>query len=101
MTITDADICVIWASDGVWEFVSSREAAHLAAACQDATQACRVLTDVATERWAEHEPDVSDDISCVVVFFNGKAGRTAAAASAAAAPAPAASSGAIGEVASG
>ena len=33
------------------------------------SEACKALTDCAKAKWEQNEPDVSDDISCVVVFF--------------------------------
>jgi serine/threonine protein phosphatase PrpC len=67
--ITPDDLFAIWASDGIWEFISSQKAAEIVSKCKDAPEACRVLTDAATQCWAENETDVSDDISCVIVFF--------------------------------
>jgi serine/threonine protein phosphatase PrpC len=69
VSITPDDQFVIWASDGIWEFISSQKAAEIVSQCQDAPEACRVLTDAAKECWAVNEPEVSDDISCVIVFF--------------------------------
>ena len=69
--ITGDDAFVIWASDGVWEFISSQEAVDIVRRCVDATAACRALTEAAKTCWEENEPDVSDDISCVVVFLSG------------------------------
>jgi serine/threonine protein phosphatase PrpC len=67
--ITVDDMFAIWASDGVWEFITSQKAAEIVSQCQDAPEACKVLTDEAKLCWAENEPEVSDDISCVIVFF--------------------------------
>jgi hypothetical protein len=33
------------------------------------SEACKTLTDIAKAQWELNEPDVSDDISCVIVFF--------------------------------
>lgn len=71
VTITDADICSIWASDGLWEFVSSQEAAQVIASCQNATDAAKALAAFAAQRWESNEPDVSDDISVVVIYYQG------------------------------
>jgi len=70
VTLTPDDRFFILASDGVWEFIESQEAAEIVAACPDATTACARLTQLATQRWIADEDDVADDISCIVVFLN-------------------------------
>jgi serine/threonine protein phosphatase PrpC len=67
--ITPDSLFVIWASDGVWEFIDSQAAVDAVSKCKDAPEACKVLTDLAKTQWEVNEPDVSDDISCVIVFF--------------------------------
>lgn len=69
--ITPADALAIWASDGVWEFISSQDAVSTVADCADAAAAAQLLVALAQEQWARNEADVSDDISCAVVFFSG------------------------------
>lgn len=91
--ITSADVLAIWASDGVWEFISSQEAVSAVADCPDAAAAAQLLVALAQEQWATNEADVSDDISCAVVFFSGHAGEGACAATGVAADAEAAASG--------
>ena len=49
-----------------------------------------MLTEVAKARWEENEPDVSDDISCVIVFFQTPSDRAADDVAAASAARPAA-----------
>lgn len=71
--ITADDALAIWASDGVWEFISSQDAVTAAAGCADAAAAAQLLVALAQEQWAHNEADVSDDISCAVVFFSGRA----------------------------
>jgi serine/threonine protein phosphatase PrpC len=75
--ITPADAFVIWASDGVWEFIESQDAVDLVAPCADAAEACRLLTKAARHAWAVNEPDVSDDISCVIAIFRSGGGGAA------------------------
>eukprot|EP00892_Ulva_mutabilis_P005829 jgi/Ulvmu1/3618/UM017_0030.1 len=70
--ITPDDVLAIWASDGVWEFISSQEAVTAVAGCADAAAAAQLLVALAQEQWAQNEADVSDDISCAVVFFSGR-----------------------------
>jgi len=78
--ITSADVLAIWASDGVWEFISSQDAVSAVADCPDAAAAAQLLVALAQEQWATHEADVSDDISCAVVFFSGHTGEVGSAA---------------------
>ncbi len=60
------------ASDGVWEFVGSDEAAALVGAQLDqggpeaCADACRALVDLAAQRWRDAEDLYRDDITCVV-----------------------------------
>jgi len=68
--ITTADQCLILASDGVWEFISSQEAVDI---CYEhrhnATDACRVLISKATSAWWKQEGYYRDDITAIVVFL--------------------------------
>lgn len=65
--VQPTDEYAIWATDGVWEFVSNQEAADIIMNAKgDLTKACQVLVDEATHRWRERE-EVIDDITCVVV----------------------------------
>jgi len=58
------------ASDGVWEFISSQEAAEIIGRFpEDATRGCEELVRLAKERWREHEGDNRDDITCIVAFL--------------------------------
>lgn len=66
------DEFVIFATDGVWEFVSSQLAVDVVAKVladtnQNATQACQALIELAAERWHEEEGDYRDDITALVV----------------------------------
>ena len=70
-TIQPDDEFVIFATDGVWEFISSQEAVgvvgtHLSQ-YDDATKACQALMELAAERWHEEEGDYRDDITALVV----------------------------------
>ena len=61
------------ASDGIWEFIQSKNAVDL---CKDlvqkddATGACRELILEAAAKWNEEEGDYRDDITCMVVRVN-------------------------------
>ena len=43
LDLTPRDRLLVLASDGVWEFVSSREAVEIAARCATAEEACRAV----------------------------------------------------------
>ena len=66
------DAALVAASDGVWEFVGSDEAAALVGAQLDqggpeaCADACRALVDLAAQRWRDAEGLYRDDITCVV-----------------------------------
>jgi len=65
--IQPSDEYAVWATDGVWEFLSNQEVADIVmSAAGDLTKACQLLVDEATRRWRDRE-EVIDDITCVVV----------------------------------
>jgi len=70
-TIEDSDLFVIWASDGVWEFISNDQAVKI---CLDSVLkgdlagAAKLLVAEAHRQWTQQE-DVVDDITVVVVRF--------------------------------
>lgn len=69
-TIVPEDMFCVFASDGVWEFISSQEAIDLVWAHKDdLKQAALVLVDEATKRWKDEE-EVIDDITCTIMQFN-------------------------------
>jgi len=63
------DAFVIFATDGVWEFVSSQEAVEVVAKhlSEGATRACQALIETAAARWHDEEGDYRDDITALVV----------------------------------
>lgn len=65
---TEEDLFIIWASDGVWEFISSKEAVEMVSACESPRLACQKLVRESTRRWKKEE-EVIDDITAVVVFL--------------------------------
>jgi protein phosphatase 2C family protein 2/3 len=67
--ITEEDDFVIFATDGVWEFISSEEAVKVVADNMDrgATKACQSLIETAAAQWHEEEGDYRDDITALVV----------------------------------
>ncbi len=69
-TITNNDVLAVWASDGVWEFISNEEAIAVVWKCRhDLQQAADALVEEAHKRWRKEE-EVVDDITCIVVQFN-------------------------------
>lgn len=64
------DRFIIWATDGVWEFISSQEAVDIVAPYLDKSpvEACGALVREATKRWGEEE-DVVDDTTCIIAFL--------------------------------
>jgi len=65
--VQPADEYAVWATDGVWEFLSNQEVADIImSAGGDLTKACQLLVDEATRRWKDRE-EVIDDITCVIV----------------------------------
>mmetsp|Transcript_37659 Transcript_37659/g.83858 ORF Transcript_37659/g.83858 Transcript_37659/m.83858 type:complete len:441 (+) Transcript_37659:163-1485(+) len=69
MELTPNDRFMVLASDGVWEFISSKEAVEIVAGCETAEESCRQLVDEAYQRWLTEEEGVVDDITAVVVRF--------------------------------
>lgn len=67
--ITPEDDFVIFATDGVWEFVNSQEAVRIVGDNLDrgATRACQALIEVAAAKWHDEEGDYRDDITALVV----------------------------------
>eukprot|EP00301_Raphidiophrys_heterophryoidea_P024913 c8228_g1_i1.p1 GENE.c8228_g1_i1~~c8228_g1_i1.p1 ORF type:complete len:366 (+),score=82.32 c8228_g1_i1:147-1244(+) len=63
------DRFMILASDGVWEFISSKEAVKICAASKCPEDASNALCRLATIRWGEEEEFAVDDITALVVFF--------------------------------
>lgn len=60
---------MILASDGVWEFISSKEAVEIVAQYESVEDSCRMLVEEAYQRWLTEEEGVVDDITAVVVRF--------------------------------
>lgn len=64
------DLFAIWASDGVWEFVSNEEAVSAVAQhLPDLGNATRALVNLSSSLWRQNE-EVIDDITTVIVQFN-------------------------------
>ena len=69
MELAPHDKFIVLASDGVWEFISSKEAVDIVAQYDSAEESCRQLVDEAYQRWLTEEEGVVDDITAVVVKF--------------------------------
>lgn len=68
--LSAAEKCLILASDGVWEFISSQEALDICFKHQhSATAACQALIKQATYKWSAEEGNYRDDITAIVVFL--------------------------------
>jgi serine/threonine protein phosphatase PrpC len=68
--IKDEDVLVVWASDGVWEFISDDQAIKLVWKHKDnLAEAAAQLAEESTKQWRKEE-EVIDDITCVIVQFN-------------------------------
>jgi serine/threonine protein phosphatase PrpC len=67
--ITADDDFVIFATDGVWEFVTSEEAVRVVSENMNrgATRACQALIEAAAAKWHDEEGDYRDDITALVV----------------------------------
>ena len=63
------DRCLILASDGVWEFITSQEAVQIVQKHGSAPAACRALITEATQRWRKEEGNYRDDITAIVVLM--------------------------------
>jgi len=64
------DIFAVWASDGVWEFLSNEQACDIVWKHRGNYKvAAQQLALEASKRWKQEE-EVVDDITCVIVGFN-------------------------------
>lgn len=69
-TIQSNDIFAVWASDGVWEFLSNEEVIGIIWQHRhNLHQAATALVEESVRQWKSQE-EVVDDITCVIVQFN-------------------------------
>lgn len=69
-TIQDNDLFAVWASDGVWEFLSNEEVINIVwANRKDLKTAANKLIEESANQWKMQE-EVIDDITAVIVKFN-------------------------------
>jgi len=65
----DRDLFAIFASDGVWEFLSNKEACDLVWKYgDDMDKAAQELVAESSRKWQEEE-DVIDDITCIITIL--------------------------------
>lgn len=70
-TIDNDDLFIIWASDGVWEFLSDQEAVEIVYKQSSTGMLSKGVTELCREskhRWQQEE-DVIDDITALVLEF--------------------------------
>ena len=68
--ITSEDIFCVWASDGVWEFLSNQQVCSIVWKYQqDLNEAATQLVEESQRQWKKEE-EVVDDITCIIVKFN-------------------------------
>lgn len=70
----------ILASDGIWEFISSQRAVDTVARHDNPYDAAKALVAQAYKLWLQKETR-TDDITCVVIFFDHEQGAAAGSAS--------------------
>ena len=69
--ITENDKFIIIASDGIWEFISSKECVNIVKDYylkKDLKGCLKYLLNESSKRWIKEE-EVIDDITCVLIFF--------------------------------
>lgn len=67
--LSPADKVIVWASDGLWEFISSQEVLDLIAGVDDPKKAVDILVAEANTRWMKEE-QVIDDTTVIVAFLD-------------------------------
>ncbi len=70
VTLVPEDKVMVWASDGLWEFMSNQEVIDMIVACgDDPRKAVDALAAEAGNRWMAHE-SVIDDTTIIVAFLD-------------------------------
>lgn len=63
------DLFAIFATDGVWEFLSSQEAVDIVSTARTPADGARALVAASRARWAVEEEGAVDDVTAVIVQF--------------------------------
>ncbi|CAA7399881.1 unnamed protein product [Spirodela intermedia] len=70
-TITDRDLFVVLATDGVWDVVSNLEAVQIVSSTPDRAKAAKRLVEHAAAAWRRRRRGIAvDDCSAVCLFFH-------------------------------
>lgn len=69
--ITDDDVALIIASDGVWELLSSQSVVDIVSSVKslDPSEICHKIVQESSQMWKSEEGDYRDDITVVVLTF--------------------------------
>lgn len=70
--LDENDKFLIAASDGIWEFITSKECVDIIKdyyLANDAQSCCEFLLEESSRRWMEEE-EVIDDITMILIFFD-------------------------------
>ena len=65
----DSLLCVVLASDGVWDVCSSKEVADAIVDSTDPENSVVDLIKTCLGRWRQEQYDYCDDITCAVVYM--------------------------------
>lgn len=67
--LTEDDLFIIIASDGVWEFINDEEAVRIASTSVDPKEAVSRLTALAWTKWISIEENLVDDITVIITYL--------------------------------
>jgi len=70
-TITDKDEFIVVASDGVWEFLETKEVGDIIHAYgpKKIKESCEKIAKKSWDLWIKNEGDVVDDITCICIYL--------------------------------
>jgi len=68
-TFSQEDQFIVLASDGLWDVISDEEVCSSIEASQTASEACKMLIQIARAAWDQKDPDYCDDITVTVVIL--------------------------------
>lgn len=70
--LTEEDVFVVLASDGVWEFLTNQSVADMILKFKDPLDACRAVVAESYRLWLQYEVR-TDDITMILAFIDGPA----------------------------